>query len=64
MGLRPWIFAGCLTACAAGPRGIPQGPPPEYERHPLPPWPPGDAGASSDPRGAPEKADSATVRAP
>lgn len=48
MGLKPLLFAGCLVACAGGPKGIPQGPPPEYERHPLPPW---DGGGAMKPQG-------------
>ncbi|HVU05458.1 MAG TPA: hypothetical protein VHE30_27110 [Polyangiaceae bacterium] len=32
-----------VSGCSASPKGLPKGPPPEYERPPLPGW---DAGTS------------------
>jgi hypothetical protein len=43
MGLRAgWIFLGALSGCAPHALGVPAGPPPVYEKPPLPPW---DGGA-------------------
>lgn len=39
-----------LPACASRAAGLPPGPPPEYERVPLPPW---DGGVASTPEKSP-----------
>jgi hypothetical protein len=45
-----------LLACSARNK-VPQGPPPEYERTQLPPWPPiATASASAEPASAPLQA--------
>jgi len=49
------LLSALIAVSACGPRatGLPPGPPPEYEKAPVAPWPPASAAAPAADAGAP-----------